>query len=114
MTIRRAMGVLPIPARLELGGSVTDGEGDGEDAGDRPPSLLRRLSGIDLIALALLAAGLLSVVTGLLPSADASATVKRILPLLVFLGSVIILAELAARAELFDVIAVRLAIIGRG
>ncbi|MBF6172508.1 arsenic transporter [Nocardia blacklockiae] len=39
---------------------------------------------------------------------------RRIGPLLLFLGSVVVLAELARRAKVFDVIAYRLAIVGRG
>ncbi|HSK98034.1 MAG TPA: SLC13 family permease, partial [Euzebyales bacterium] len=39
---------------------------------------------------------------------------QRVLPLLVFLGTVIVLAELAAAAEVFDVVASRMAIAARG
>jgi arsenical pump membrane protein len=74
----------------------------------------RRLDGLDWLALALLAAGCVFVATGLLPWRDARATGARILPLLVFLGAVIVLAELAARAELFEVIATRITILARG
>src|SRR5262249_61365710 len=66
------------------------------------------------IALGLLGAGALCVASGLLPTHDAEATVRRVLPLLLFLGSVIVLAELTAAAEVFDVIATRLSIIARG
>jgi arsenical pump membrane protein len=59
-------------------------------------------------------AGLLAVAVGLLPLSDARATGERIWPLLVFLGSVIVLAELAARAGVFDVIASRVTILARG
>jgi arsenical pump membrane protein len=72
------------------------------------------LDPMDWIAIWLLIGGGLAVATGLLPYVDASATVKRILPLLVFLGSVIVLAELAARAELFDVVALHISRLGRG
>lgn len=41
---------------------------------------------------------------------DAEATVRRILPLLLFLGTVIVLAELTAEAEVFDVAAARVAL----
>ncbi len=58
------------------------------------------------------AAGCVSL--GLLPLADARAVLARILPLLLFLGSVIVLAELTAAAEVFDVIATRVAALGRG
>jgi arsenical pump membrane protein len=75
---------------------------------------LRRLDVLDRIALALLLAGLLCLPTGLLPVADAHATMHRILPLLLFLGTVIVLAELAAAAEVFDVVASRMAIAAGG
>jgi arsenical pump membrane protein len=45
---------------------------------------------------------------------DARATITRILPLLVFLGSVIVLARLDSEAQLFDVLAFRLTALGRG
>ena len=72
------------------------------------------MSNLDRVRLALLIAGLLCVATGLLPRAEAAANMRRIGPLLLFLGSVIVLAQLARRAKVFDVIAHRLAIIGRG
>src|SRR5256885_12108638 len=74
----------------------------------------RRPSGLDWLAIALFVVGGLAVAFGWLPWSDARATGARILPLLVFLGAVIVLAELAARAEVFDVIAVRLTILARG
>jgi arsenical pump membrane protein len=89
-----------------------------DDGGDRsggvPEEPARWLSGLDWLALALLAAGLIALATGLLPRADAAETVRRITPLLVFLGAVVILAELTAQAEVFDVIATRVTILGRG
>jgi arsenical pump membrane protein len=82
---------------------------------DRDPAPTRsKLSGLDWVRVGLLAAGLLAVAIGLLPWADAKATGIRILPLLVFLGAVIVLAELAAAAQLFDVIATRVTILARG
>ena len=48
------------------------------------------------------------------PRADAAATLHRILPLLLFLGAVVVLAELTAVAGVFDVLATRLAIVARG
>ncbi|HKT04639.1 MAG TPA: SLC13 family permease [Rugosimonospora sp.] len=81
------------------------------------PWYLRLLTGLgvlDWIAIGLLVAGVLCVATGLLPYAGADATVRRILPLLLFLGTVIVLAELTADAEVFDVIAARVAITARG
>lgn len=87
---------------------------------DEPPAAAdsgpdrRRLSVMDWIAIALLIGGVIAVATHLLPLSAAHATVTRIAPLLVFLGAVIILAELAARAELFDVLALRLTAVARG
>jgi arsenical pump membrane protein len=73
-----------------------------------------RLAPLDWVSLGVFAVGLLAVATGLLPVADASHTLRRILPLLGFLAAVIVLAELTAEAQLFGIIATRLAIIGRG
>ena len=73
-----------------------------------------RLHPLDWIALGLLAAGSICVFSGLLPGDDAWAVIERITPLLLFLASVIVLAELTAAAEVFDVIATRIAILGRG
>ncbi|MFI7665162.1 SLC13 family permease [Nocardia sp. NPDC049526] len=72
------------------------------------------LSTLDWVRLGLFAAGLLCVATGLLPRAEAADNMRRIGPLLLFLCSVIILAELTRQAKVFDVIAHRLAILGRG
>ncbi len=71
-------------------------------------------SKLDRVRIGLLVAGILCVVTGLLPRAEAEANIARIAPLLLFLGSVIVLAVLARQAQVFDVVAGRLAIIGRG
>lgn len=72
------------------------------------------LSVLDLVRIGLLLAGLLCVLTGLLPRDEAADNMRRIGPLLLFLGSVIVLAELTRQAKVFDVIAHRLAILGRG
>ncbi|HST65564.1 MAG TPA: SLC13 family permease [Mycobacteriales bacterium] len=77
-----------------------------------PP--LRRPAALDLLAGALLLAGVLLVATGALPSADAEAMLDRALPLLVFLAGVVVLAELLAAAEVFDVVATRMAIAAGG
>jgi arsenical pump membrane protein len=74
----------------------------------------RLMHPLDWVALALFAAGATCVATHWLPWSDATSTVRRILPLLAFLGTVVILAELTAAAEVFDVIAARLAIAARG
>jgi arsenical pump membrane protein len=76
--------------------------------------LWRRLAILDWIAITLFVLGWAAVATGLLPAHDARATVTRILPLLVFLGSVIVLARLDSAAQLFDVLAFRLTVLGRG
>jgi arsenical pump membrane protein len=73
-----------------------------------------RLAPVDWLAIVLLVAGGIAVATGLLPWPDARATGDRIWPLLIFLGAVIVLAELAATAEIFDVIATRVTILARG
>ncbi len=79
---------------------------------ERP--LWRRLDPLDWISIALLLAGGVCVATGALSTADAGGIMRRVLPLLLFLGSVIVLAELTAEAEVFDVIAAWLARLGRG
>ncbi|MFE7800276.1 SLC13 family permease [Nocardia sp. NPDC057440] len=73
-----------------------------------------RPSTLDWVRLGLLLAGLLCVLTGLLPQDEAVDNMRRIGPLLLFLGSVIVLAELTRQAKVFDVIAHRIAILGRG
>jgi arsenical pump membrane protein len=74
----------------------------------------RRLDPLDTVGVGLLVLGVGGVVVGLLPLHEAVGTVRRIGPLLVFLGTVIVLAELTARAEVFDVVAAWLARLGRG
>jgi Na+/H+ antiporter NhaD/arsenite permease-like protein len=69
---------------------------------------------LDWIAIGLLAVGSLFVATGVLSIAAAQDMLDRILPLLLFLASVIVLAELTAEAQVFDVIAARIAVLGRG
>ncbi|MEU4480321.1 SLC13 family permease [Micromonospora sp. NPDC023966] len=73
-----------------------------------------RLHVLDWIALGLAAVGVVCVLTGLLPRADAEATVRRIVPILIFLGTVVVLAELTAVAGVFDALAARVAITARG
>lgn len=70
---------------------------------------MRRLHVLDWVGIGLFVAGGGAVAAGLLPVAEAEATIRRIAPLLGFLGAVIILAELTAQAEVFDVLADRLA-----
>jgi len=81
---------------------------------ERRPVRRWRPSVLDWIAAGLLVLGLVFVGTGLLPFSEADATIRRILPLLLFLGTVIVLAELTAAAGFFDVVAVRVAGAARG
>lgn len=67
-----------------------------------------------MVAVVLAVAGAACALSGLLPRAETTATLHRILPLLLFLGTVIVLAELTAVAGVFDVLASRLAIASRG
>ena len=92
-----------VPARLGSAG-----------LGPRWRAAAARRPVLDWITAALLILGLIFVATGLLPHHEASATIRRILPLLLFLGSVIVLAELTADAGVFDVTAVRVAGLARG
>jgi arsenical pump membrane protein len=79
-----------------------------------PFAMLRKLGVLDWIRFGVLVAGILCVLTGLLPVAQAEDNLRRITPLLLFLSSVIVLAALARQAQVFDVIAIRMAIVGRG
>ncbi|MDA0644622.1 SLC13 family permease [Nonomuraea ferruginea] len=76
--------------------------------------MLRRLGVLDWIRIGLLALGLLFVATGLLPLPDAAESLAEIGPLLVFLVGIIVLAELTKEAQVFDAIAARVAVLGRG
>ncbi|WP_159498902.1 SLC13 family permease [Microbacterium sp. 18062] len=67
-----------------------------------------------LIGGALLVAGGVAIAGGLLPVEGAAAIAGRVWPVLVFVVSVTIVAELAARAGVFDVVAARLALLARG
>jgi len=69
---------------------------------------------LDRLAVACFALGAGCVAVRLLPAAEALRTVRRILPLLVFLAAVIVLAELTAEAEVFDTVAARMARLAGG
>lgn len=69
---------------------------------------------LDWIRIGLLALGLVFVATGLLPLPAATASLAEIGPLLVFLVGIIVLAELTKEAQVFDAIAARMAVLGRG
>ncbi|WP_327119613.1 SLC13 family permease [Streptomyces sp. NBC_01341] len=79
-----------------------------------PKGVARRLHPLDWLAGGLLALGLLAVVTGLLPTGPAEDQLRRVGPLVVFLGTVIVMAELTGRAQVFDVVASWVARTGRG
>ncbi|MER6013683.1 SLC13 family permease [Streptomyces bluensis] len=76
--------------------------------------VFQRLHVLDRVAIGLLVVGLLCLATGLLPTGSAGDAMTRIAPLLAFLGTVIVLAELTSKAEVFDVVAARVARAGRG
>jgi arsenical pump membrane protein len=95
-------------------GRVAPSREDAAQRGRGLRAMLRKLSVLDRIRIGLFTAGILCVLTGLLPAAQAESNLRRIAPLLLFLGSVIVLAKLARQAQVFDVIAARMAIAGRG
>ncbi|GAA0834250.1 SLC13 family permease [Streptosporangium amethystogenes subsp. fukuiense] len=76
--------------------------------------VLRRLGILDWIRFGLLGLGLLFVATGLLPVREAWSEMERIASILLFLAAVVVLADLVKEAGLFDAIATRLAMLGRG
>ncbi|CAI9385999.1 Arsenical pump membrane protein [Microbacterium sp. T2.11-28] len=67
-----------------------------------------------LVGVALLLLGAAAVGVGVLPLQDAVAIGERVWPVLLFVVSVTIVAELAAAAGVFDVVAARLARLARG
>ncbi|MCF3175969.1 arsenic transporter [Streptomyces sioyaensis] len=80
----------------------------------RVRAAIKRLHVLDWLAGGMLACGLLCLATGLLPAEPAGDAMLRIAPLLAFLGTVIVLAELTSAAEVFDVVASGVARAGRG
>ncbi|MFI6295121.1 SLC13 family permease [Nonomuraea sp. NPDC050790] len=74
----------------------------------------RRLSALDWVRIGLLALGVAFVATGWLPLNVAVERFDEIAPLLLFLVGVIVLAELTKEAQVFDAIAARMAVLGRG
>lgn len=58
--------------------------------------------------------GIVALLTGAFPAGDALAVADRVWPILLFVVAVTIVAELASKAGLFDVVAARLAKIARG
>ncbi|SEG83184.1 Na+/H+ antiporter NhaD [Nonomuraea solani] len=69
---------------------------------------------LDLIRVGLLVLGLVFLATGLLPWDDAVTSFEEIGPLLIFLIAIIVVAELTKEAQVFDAIAARMAVFGRG
>ncbi|KTS06262.1 arsenic transporter [Microbacterium testaceum] len=58
--------------------------------------------------------GIIALLTGVFPADDALAVADRVWPILLFVVAVTIVAELASKAGLFDVVAARLARVARG
>ncbi|MFJ4923012.1 SLC13 family permease [Streptomyces sp. NPDC088725] len=67
--------------------------------------ILKRLHPLDWLAAGLLLCGLVFLATGLLPTRPAGDAMTRIAPLLAFLATVIVMAELTGKAEVFDAVA---------
>jgi Na+/H+ antiporter NhaD/arsenite permease-like protein len=67
-----------------------------------------------ILGLVLLVLGSVAIATGLLPAADALAVGGRVWPILLFVVAITVVAELAAEAGLFSVLAGRLAAVARG
>ncbi|ATE54612.1 ArsB/NhaD family transporter [Actinosynnema pretiosum] len=68
----------------------------------------------DKVAAGVLLAGVACVATGWLPGDQALASLSRVAPLLLFLTGVVVIAELAREALVFDVAATGMAIAARG
>lgn len=75
---------------------------------------LPRLDWLDLTSLGILAAGLLCWALGLLPTRDALASLSRIAPLVLFLGTVMVMVAIVQASQLFDLAASALARLARG
>jgi arsenical pump membrane protein len=76
--------------------------------------ILKSVHPLDWLAVGLLACGLALVATGLLPARPAEDAMTRIGPLLVFLATVIVMAELTGKAQVFDAVASWVARAGKG
>lgn len=74
----------------------------------------RKLDPLDLVSLGILAAGLLCWATGVLPTAEALANLTRVAPLVLFLGTVMVMVAVVQASQLFDLAAAALARLGRG
>jgi arsenical pump membrane protein len=84
--------------------------------GERPEGrgARARVGVLDAVAVGLLGLGVAFVLVGALPLSAAEASLRRIADILVFLVAVVVLSELLAAAQLFDVVARPLVIWGRG
>ena len=91
-------------------------DGARQPAGARPEGrrLRARVEVLDAVAVGLLGLGVAFVLVGALPLSAAEASLRRIADILVFLVAVVVLSELLAAAQLFDVVARPLVIWGRG
>lgn len=67
-----------------------------------------------LLGLVLLVVGTVAILTGVLPADDAIGIAQRVWPILLFVVAITVVAELAAQAGLFAVVAARLVRWGRG
>ncbi|OEU92200.1 arsenic transporter [Streptomyces abyssalis] len=76
--------------------------------------ILKSVHPLDWLAGGLLVCGLLLVAVGLLPARPAEDAMTRIGPLLVFLATVIVMAELTGKAQVFDAVASWVARTGKG
>ncbi|NUT45589.1 MAG: arsenic transporter [Thermoactinospora sp.] len=72
------------------------------------------MSFLDGVAVGLPVLGALLVLVGLLPVEDVVESLDEVVPLLGFLTGLMVLAALSARAQVFDAVAARLAVLGRG
>ncbi|MFI6812879.1 SLC13 family permease [Nonomuraea sp. NPDC050328] len=69
---------------------------------------------LDRTAAAVLALGVLALLTGLLPLERVVESLDGVVPTLVFLAALVVLAELARRAQVFELVAARLTVVARG
>ncbi|MCD0442336.1 arsenic transporter [Glycomyces sp. A-F 0318] len=79
-----------------------------------PATRAFRLDWADLTGLGILAAGLLCWAAGALPTGEALAGLARVAPLVLFLGTVMVMVAIVQASQLFDAAALALARLGRG
>jgi arsenical pump membrane protein len=78
------------------------------------PAERRGLDWLDWVRLAILAAGITCWATGILPGGEAVESLRRVAPLLLFLGTVMAMVVIVQNSQVFDVAALGLARLGRG